>query len=88
MISVKLPFLLRVVALVAAVCIVAGAGLLTYRYFTRPTTLTVAAGSLDGEAVRAMSAIASRLASTNALCSAQSERDRQCRGCSQGVFGG
>ena len=66
MISVRLPFWLRVVVLVAAVCIVAGAGLLTYRYFTNPTTLTVAARSLDGEAVRAMSAIASRLASTNA----------------------
>jgi TRAP-type uncharacterized transport system substrate-binding protein len=66
MISVRLPFWLRVVVLVASVCVVAGAGLLTYRYFTRPTTLTVAAGSLDGEAVHAMSAIASQLASTNA----------------------
>lgn len=66
MISVKLPFWLRIVVLVAAICMVAGAGLLTYRYFTRPTTLTVAAGSLDGEAVQALTAIASRFAETNA----------------------
>jgi TRAP-type uncharacterized transport system substrate-binding protein len=66
MISVRLPFWLRVVTLVAAICMITGAGLLTYRYFTSPTTLTVAAGSFDGEAVHAMSAIASRLASTNA----------------------
>lgn len=65
-ISVKLPFWLRIVVLVATLCIVAGAGLFTYRYFTRPTTLTVAAGSLDGEAVQAMTAIASRFAETNA----------------------
>jgi TRAP-type uncharacterized transport system substrate-binding protein len=43
-----------------------GASLLAYRYFTRPVTLSVAVGSIDGEAAQAMSAIASRLASTNA----------------------
>jgi TRAP-type uncharacterized transport system substrate-binding protein len=66
MTSVKLPFWARIVVLVAAVCIVAGAGLFIYRYFTSPTTMTLAAGSLDGEAVQAMSAIASRFAETNA----------------------
>ncbi|MCP4617703.1 MAG: C4-dicarboxylate ABC transporter substrate-binding protein [Bradyrhizobium sp.] len=66
MISVRLPFWVRVAVVVAAVCISAGAGLFAYRYFSTPTTLTVAAGSLDGEAVQAMSAIASRLAATNA----------------------
>ena len=66
MISVKLPFWLRVVVVIAAVCIFAGASFLTYRFFSSPTTLTVAVGSLDGEAARAMSAIASRLAETNA----------------------
>ena len=43
-----------------------GAGLLAYRYWTRPVTLSVAVGSIDGEAAKAMSAIASRLASNNA----------------------
>jgi TRAP-type uncharacterized transport system substrate-binding protein len=66
MISIKLPFWLRIVVLVAAVCMAAGAGLFTYRYVTRATTLTVAAGSFDGEAVQALTAIASRFAETNA----------------------
>jgi ABC-type nitrate/sulfonate/bicarbonate transport system substrate-binding protein len=43
-----------------------GASLLAYRYFTRPVTLSVAVGSIDGEAAKAMSAIASRLVTTNA----------------------
>ncbi len=41
-------------------------GLLGYRYYTRPVTLTVAVGSIDGEASKAMSAIASRLVSDDA----------------------
>jgi TRAP-type uncharacterized transport system substrate-binding protein len=36
------------------------------RYYTRPVTLTVAVGSIDGEAAKAMSALASELVSTNA----------------------
>src|SRR5438876_5501618 len=43
-----------------------GAGLLAYRYYTHPVTLTVAVGSIDGEAAKAMSAIAGELVSTNA----------------------
>src|SRR5712671_1551190 len=64
--SLKLPFWLRFVLLVGIVGIVSGASLLAYRYYTRPVTLSVAVGSIDGEAAKAMSAIASRLASTNA----------------------
>jgi TRAP-type uncharacterized transport system substrate-binding protein len=45
---------------------VSGASLVAYRYYTRPVTLSVAVGSIDGEAAKAMSAIASRLVSTNA----------------------
>jgi TRAP-type uncharacterized transport system substrate-binding protein len=43
-----------------------GGGLYAYRYFNHPTTLTVAAGSADGETVRLMSTIGARLASANA----------------------
>jgi TRAP transporter TAXI family solute receptor len=43
-----------------------GAALAGCRYYSQPTTLTVAVGSYDGEAVRIMSAIASRLAKNNA----------------------
>src|SRR5258707_11832522 len=64
--SLKLPLWLRFVLLVGVVGVVSGAGLLAYRYWTRPVTLSVAVGSIDGEAAKAMSAIASRLVSTNA----------------------
>ena len=52
-----------ILGLVAIAC---GAALVAYRYSTQPTTLTVAAGSLDGDAPKLMQAIASRLNATNA----------------------
>src|SRR6266480_485799 len=66
MVSLKLPLWLRFVLLVGIVGLVSGASLIAYRYYTRPVTLSVAVGSIDGEAAKAMSAIASRLVSTNA----------------------
>ena len=44
---------------------VTAAGLFSYRYFTLPRTLTIAAGAIDGEPVRLMSAIAGRLTKSN-----------------------
>src|SRR6476660_764109 len=64
--STKLPLSLRFFLLVGVVVFAAGAGLLAYRYYSRPVTLTVAVGSIDGEAAKAMSAIAGELVSTNA----------------------
>ena len=64
--SIKMPFWLRSVSLVGVVLLLTGASFLAYRYYARPATLTVAVGSIDGEGAKAMSAIASRLASTNA----------------------
>src|SRR5207244_10007901 len=61
-----LPLWLRFFLLIGIAVFAAGAGLLAYRYYTRPATLTVAVGSIDGEAAKAMSAIASELVSTNA----------------------
>jgi TRAP-type uncharacterized transport system substrate-binding protein len=66
MVSLNLPLWLRFVLLIGAVALVSGASLLAYRYYTRPVTLSVAVGSIDGEAANAMSAIASQLVSTNA----------------------
>ena len=66
MASLNLPLWVRFVLLVGVVGVVTGASLLAYRYYSRPVTLSVAVGSIDGEAAKAMSAIASRLASTNA----------------------
>jgi len=64
--SIKMPFWLRVVSLVGVILLLSGASFLAYRYYARPATLTVAVGSVDGEAAKAMSAIASELVSTNA----------------------
>src|SRR6202790_527944 len=66
MISMKLPLWLRATLVVGVMILAAGVGLFAYRYYTRPVTLTLAVGSIDGEAAKAMSAIASRLVSTNA----------------------
>jgi len=66
MTSMKLPLWLRSVLLVAVLVLAAGGALFGYRYYTYPETLTVAVGSFDGEASKAMSAIASHLVSINA----------------------
>jgi TRAP-type uncharacterized transport system substrate-binding protein len=66
MTSIRLPLWLRLVLIAGVAILAAGAGLLGYRYYTRPVTLTVAVGSIDGEAAKAMSAIAGELVSTNA----------------------
>src|SRR6201996_4074201 len=66
MMSKSLPLWLRFVLLIGIVVFAAGGGLLGYRYYNRPVTLTLAAGSIDGEAAKAMSAIAGELVSTNA----------------------
>ena len=66
MMSTKLPIWLRFILILGVAIFSAGMGLLGYRYYTRPVTLTVAVGSIDGEAAAAMSTIATELASTNA----------------------
>jgi TRAP-type uncharacterized transport system substrate-binding protein len=43
-----------------------GGGWFVYRYFAKPVHLTVAAGSVDGEALALVSAIAARLTASNA----------------------
>jgi TRAP-type uncharacterized transport system substrate-binding protein len=62
----KLPAWLRIVVVATAFILIAGAAFLSYRWCVRPTTLTIAVGSLDGEATRLVSALASRLTATNA----------------------
>jgi hypothetical protein len=52
MMSTKLPLWLRFFLLVGIAIFAAGAGLLAYRYYTRPATLTVAVGSIAGEAAK------------------------------------
>ena len=49
----------------ATAAIISG-GWLSYRYFAKPVILTVAVGSIDGEALSLISAIAARLTTSNA----------------------
>jgi TRAP-type uncharacterized transport system substrate-binding protein len=64
--SMKLPTWLRVVLVIGVFVLATGAGLFAYRWYNKPVTLTIAVGSLDGEAGKVMSAIAERLVSMNA----------------------
>jgi len=64
--SIKLPVWLRIAVVAVLVALAAGASLFAYRWYFRPVTLSIAVGSLDGEAPKVVSAIASRLAATNA----------------------
>ena len=66
MTSIAMPTWLRTILVASVVVLVTGAGLFVYYWYTRPTTLTVAVGSLDGEAPKLMSALASRLAAAKA----------------------
>jgi TRAP-type uncharacterized transport system substrate-binding protein len=59
--SNKLPAWLRIVLVLGVVVLSVGAGLFAYRWYNRPVTLTIAVGSLDGEATKIMSAISGRL---------------------------
>src|SRR5215475_159193 len=66
MYSVKLPIWLRIAVVAGLVVLAAGASLFAYRWYTRPVTLSIAVGSVDGEAPKVVSALASRLAEMNA----------------------
>jgi TRAP-type uncharacterized transport system substrate-binding protein len=64
--SIRMPFWLRLVSLIGVVALCTGAGLLVYRWYTHPVTLTVAVGTIDGEGAKAMSALASQFVSDGA----------------------
>src|SRR6478735_6602412 len=66
MATLKLPLWTRLLLIAGVAVLAVGASLFAYRYYTRPVTLTVAVGSIDGEAAKAMSGIAGELVSTNA----------------------
>ena len=64
--SSRAPRWVRVTLVLGLLVLAAGAGVYAYRTTSQPTTLTVAAGSYDGDAPKLVSAIASRLASGDA----------------------
>jgi TRAP-type uncharacterized transport system substrate-binding protein len=57
-----LPLWVRAMLLAGVICLIAGAALISYRFYKQPTTLTVAVGSLDGDARQAASLIAGHFA--------------------------
>jgi TRAP-type uncharacterized transport system substrate-binding protein len=63
---IGLPGWLRIALVAGVAVLVAGAGLFAYRWYLRPTTLSIAVGSLDGEAGRIANAIAGRFAEKKA----------------------
>jgi TRAP-type uncharacterized transport system substrate-binding protein len=63
--SVALPFWARAVLLAGVLCVAVGAGLAAYRFYAKPTTLSLAVGSFDGEAAQIASIVAGRLDATN-----------------------
>lgn len=60
------PRWLRFAMFILLLGVAGGAGVVAYRQVTAPTTLTVAAGSLDGDVPKLMTALSARLAATNA----------------------
>lgn len=66
MTAIKLPAWLRIAMVSGALLLAVGAGLYAYFWYIRPVTLTAAVRSLDGEADKVLSAIASRLTATSA----------------------
>jgi hypothetical protein len=58
MASIAMPRWLHFVLVAGVVVLVAAAGLFGYRWYSRPTTLTIAVGSLDGEAPKLVSPLA------------------------------
>jgi TRAP-type uncharacterized transport system substrate-binding protein len=62
----KLPTWMRVTLVAGIVILMVGAGLFAWRWYSKPTTLTIAVGSLDGEASKVVSALASKLAQQKA----------------------
>lgn len=62
----RLPRWLRIAVVTAAVVLAGCVGYAAYRYATTPKVLTVAAGSIDGDMPRLMTAIAAKLAASNA----------------------
>jgi TRAP transporter TAXI family solute receptor len=58
----RLPRWLRITLVSSLAALACAVGLLGYRYATHPTMLTVATGSIDGDATRLMSAVAAQMA--------------------------
>src|SRR6202161_2638036 len=63
--QIAMPLWVRAILLAGVVCIVAGAGLIAYRLYQRPQTLSIAVGAFDGEGKQSASIIAGQFATTD-----------------------
>jgi ABC-type nitrate/sulfonate/bicarbonate transport system substrate-binding protein len=63
---IRLPTWLRITLVAGIAVLIAGASLYAWRWYSKPTILTVAVGSVDGEASRLVAAIARKLTQSNA----------------------
>lgn len=61
-----LPAWLRIAVIVGAILMIGGAGLFAYRWYARPASLTLAAGSADGEAGEIAALLEGKLAQSHA----------------------
>jgi TRAP-type uncharacterized transport system substrate-binding protein len=64
--AARLPAWLRILLVALLVVLTTFAGLFAYRWYVRPVTLSIAVGSLDGDAPKLVEALASQLAVNNA----------------------
>ena len=62
----RVPRRLRVLVVLSLTALATAAGIFVYRYVTKPVVLTVAAASLDGDAPRLLTSIATRMATSGA----------------------
>jgi len=60
-----IPFWLRLTIVISVVCVVLGGVMAAYRLYMRPTVLTLAIGSLDGETNKIASLLAGHIAASN-----------------------
>jgi len=66
--AVRLPIWARIAVIVVLVILVSGASLFGYRWYERPVTLSIAVGSLDGEAPKSYPRSRAGLPSTMRRC--------------------
>jgi TRAP-type uncharacterized transport system substrate-binding protein len=59
--AVRLPRWLRIFVVIGCIVLAGGAGLFGYRWYARPTTLTIAVGTLDREANNLLNILAGKL---------------------------
>lgn len=60
-----IPFWMRLTIVISVVCITIGGVLTAYRLYMRPTVLTLAVGSLDGESNKIAALLAAHIAASN-----------------------